>query len=468
MNDPLAIPSASVDLIYLDPPFNSKSDYNLPFKGKYKSSTPVAVFKDTWQWGAAQDATYDALAKGPTTKTIAQLIDIARRLEGPNTKYRLDAYLVNMAERLIAMKRVLKPTGSIYLHCDQTAGHYLKVLMDLIFGRANFRNEIVWCYTGPGSPKMRQFNRKHDNLFWYSVGDQWTFNKDRVLIPHNMKTQDNFKDGLRGSGFVDGAYGLNDGKVPETWWPQEKGNGLAIAARQKKQYLGYPTQKPLALLERIIIASSNPGDVILDPFCGCGTAVHAAEKLGRHWIGIDIARFSTGLIRNRLLKQCGHLSPTDIRMFGLPETSSDAVRLAADDKFEFEKWVCGTVGAEGMFHAPGSKGPDGGVDGLLKFYALREGMTIGSTEPDWAIVQVKGGKVTPDAVRALDNRVRHYKATAGVLICFEKYMRTVENNSPADTIDTLTGPYPKIQGLSVESLLQGELPKLPNLLRKAA
>ena len=324
LNDPLAIPPASVDLIYLDPPFNSKSDYNLPFKGKSKSAKPVTVFEDTWRWGDEQRAAYEKFAEGPSSRSIARLIDIARQLEGPATQYRLDAYLVNMAERLIAMRNVLKPTGSIYLHCDPTASHYLKALMDLIFGKDNFRNEIVWCYTGPGSPGMRQFNRKHDTLFWYARGDEWTFNRDAVRIDHHGKTKDNFKSGLRGSGFIEGNYDLADGKIPETWWPQQKGNGLAIAARQKKQYLGYPTQKPLALLERIILASSNEGDLVLDPFCGCGTTIHAAHDLGRRWIGIDVTRFASGLVKSRLLNNFGErnleesekwkaLEPADIR-----------------------------------------------------------------------------------------------------------------------------------------------------------
>ena len=214
------------------------------------------------------------------------------------------AYLCWLGVRLLEMRRVLREDGSIYLHINHTAHAWVKALMDAIFGRKNFRNEIVWCYTGPGSPGMRQFNRKHDTILWYSVSDQWCFNADDVRITHHSKTKGNFKEGLRGSGFQAENYDLSaGGKVPETWWIQEKGNGLAIAARQKNQYVGYPTQKPLALYERIIKASSNPGDFVLDPFCGCATTPVAAERLSRHWVGMDIWEKAHQTVIDRLQKE---------------------------------------------------------------------------------------------------------------------------------------------------------------------
>lgn len=385
-------------------------------------------------------------------------------MEPPTTKYRLDAYLTNMAARLIAMRRVISPAGSIYLHCDPTASHYLKIIMDAIYGKANFRNEIVWGYTGPGSPGMRQFNRKHDVILWYSAGDSWTFNADAVRIAHDAKTSENFKDGLTGSGFVADTYDLSpDGKVPETWWVQKKGNGLAIAARQKKQYLGYPTQKPLALLHRIIRASSNPGDLVLDPFCGCGTAVHAAESLGRRWIGIDVSAFSVGLIRKRVTGL--GVEPDDIRLLGVPVTPRMARDLAAQDKFEFEKWACGHIGAKGLFHDPGTKGPDGGADGVLEFFPMHWNE---KPKARYAVVQVKGGKVTPDSVGRLYNTVTKLGADAGVFVCFADQMRTVENERIRTEFKDVAGSYPVIQGLSVEDMLGGKQPRLPNLLQRAA
>ena len=465
LNDQLEIEPNSIDLIYLDPPFNSKSTYTLPFKAKDKSARPVDVFVDTWDWDEKERDAMERFKSGQATKNIYDLVRIVHRMEKGKEQLSTAAYLVNMAIRLIPAKTALKPTGSIFLHCDPSAGHYLKLLMDMIFGKDNFRNEIVWGYHGPGSPDMQQFNRKHDTIFWYSISDSWCFNKDAVRIKHDPKTEDNFKEGLTGSGFVADTYDLpTGGKVPETWWIPKKGNGLAIAARQKKQYLGYPTQKPLALLNRIIKASSNRGDIVLDPFCGCGTAVHAAEANGRQWVGIDISRFSTGLIRNRILSAFPHLSDDDLDMIGVPDTPEEARELARKDKFEFEKWVCGHIGAEGMFHEPGTKGADGGVDGVLKFVPLYMGQ---KPQEKTAIVQVKGGNVTPDAVRALSETIERFDAKAGVIICFNNQMRTVENNRNKRHFKDSTGEYPVIQGLSVEDMLDGAKPDLPNIMKKA-
>ena len=235
-----------------------------------------------------------------------------------------------MAIRIMELRRVLKPTGSIYLHCDPTANSYLRLLMDALFGKNNHRNEIVWCYTGPGSPSLRQFNRKHDTIYWYSAGEQWVFNADAVRMNHHGKTLANFKKGLRGSGFVEGKYELAKGKVPETWWAQEKGNGLAIAARHKSQYVGYPTQKPLALLQRIIKASSNTGDMVLDPFCGCATACIAAEMEEREWVGIDISPKAAELVERRMVKEVGVLY-AGIHREDIPQRTDMGLMLAYND-----------------------------------------------------------------------------------------------------------------------------------------
>jgi len=233
----------------------------------------------------------------------------------------MKAYLIMMAVRLLEMRRVLKDTGSIWLHCDPTASHYLKLLMDSIFGRKAYRNEVVWCYTGPGSPKMRQFNRKHDTIFWYSVGKTWTFNGDDVRIthvdggPYAGGFQGRMTQGIDAE--ISKEYGTK-GKIPETWWPQAKGNGLAVACRQKKQYVGYLTQKPLDLLDRIIRASSNPGDMVLDPFCGCTTALVAADRLNRHWAGIDLSPMAAKLVLKRLREDRGQLFDDVIHRKDIP------------------------------------------------------------------------------------------------------------------------------------------------------
>ena len=359
------------------------------------------------------------------------------------------------------MRRVLKKSGSLYLHCDPTASHYIKILMDSILGRKNFRNEIVWCYTGPSNTKSH-FPRKHDIILFYA-GQGGIFNKDKVRVRYKessftMGGSGSFTKGSSGRDHKHGASEqLARGKVVEDYWTD------IPALSVSKERLGYPTQKPAGLLERIIRASSKRDGVILDPFCGCGTAIYAAEKLGRRWIGIDISPFATGLVRQRVYRQC-NLRWKDVRMLGIPETPEDAKSLASQDKFEFEKWACGHVGAEGMFHQPGTRGADRGVDGMLKFYPLYEGR---KPKPHYAIVQVKGGGVSPDAVRALYATVKNFDAKAGVMLCFENQMSTVENNRNRDTFNDLTGTYPVIQGLSVEKMLRGQSPKLPNLLKAA-
>ncbi|MXV92441.1 MAG: site-specific DNA-methyltransferase, partial [Chloroflexi bacterium] len=231
-----------------------------------------------------------------------------------------------------------------------------------------------------------------------------------------------------------------------------------IPAARGIEHLGYPTQKPLALMERIIRASSNEGDTVLDPFCGCGTTVHAAEALGRKWLGIDISKFSTGLIRDRILHNFKYLNADDLDMRGTPDSVREARELARQDPFEFEKWVCGYIGAEGMFREPGERGADGGVDGVLKFFPIREGKKI---KPEYAIVQVKGGRVSADNVKALHETVRRYEATAGVMVCFADQLGTVENQRVKATFKDAWGSYPVIQGFSVESLLSDGQLDLP-------
>ena len=297
-----------VDLIYLDPPFNSKRFYSAPIGSKAAG----ASFKDMWKWDDINGAYLETLAeKYPALTTFINSVSI---INGKS----MAAYLTYMTQRIIEMHRILKDTGSLFLHCDAAACHYLKVVLDEIFGKKNFRNEIVWCYTGPGSPKMRQFNRKHDVIFWYSKGKKWTFNKKDVLLP--------YKDGTPHSGGFTEKDGkrldpneYTVGKVPETWWTD-----IAIAPRRKNEYMGYPTQKPLDLLKRIIKASSNEGDIVMDPFCGCATTCVAAQQLNRNWIGIDIEKQAVGILVERLSNDEGffkdftstHIPPqrTDVQL----------------------------------------------------------------------------------------------------------------------------------------------------------
>ena len=282
--------SASVDLIYLDPPFNSKADYAAPIGSKAAG----AEFKDTWSLSDVDITWLDLIEqKHPR---LNRVIHAAMSSSDKS-------YLIYMAIRLLEMKRLLKNTGSIYLHCDPTMGHYLKLVMDAIFGRGNLRNEIVWCYHGPGSPKMKQFNRKHDTIFWYSMGETWTFNRDAVRLPYkkgkNQRPISRFDpDGTHfTSEYIETMQ--QRGKVPETWWEHR------VVVRSKKENTGYPTQKPLFILQRIIKASSNKDDVVLDPFCGCATACIAAEMETRQWAGIDISPKAADLVKMRMQNDVG-------------------------------------------------------------------------------------------------------------------------------------------------------------------
>ena len=269
--------SECVDLIYLDPPFNSNADYAAPIG----SQAAGAAFKDTWtlsdvdaEWVNLIEAKHPALRR----VLLAAMSDSDK------------SYLVYMAARMLEMQRVLKPTGSIYLHCDPTMSHYLKLVMDAVFGRRNFRNEIAWCYTGPQNTR-KHYPRKHDILLFYSFGDA-TFNKDAIRVPSKWNELGGFSDPSR--------TGKNKGKVPEDWWHITFGPNTP-------ERTGYPTQKPLALLDRIIRASSNPGDVVLDPFCGCATAMVAADRAERKWAGIDISPKAVELVNLRLQQAMGSL-----------------------------------------------------------------------------------------------------------------------------------------------------------------
>jgi DNA modification methylase len=294
------IPSNSVDLIYLDPPFNSNRNYNVLFKDEHgtDSQAQIKAFDDTWHWGLdAEHAFAELLTEAPPH--ITEMIESMRDFIGSN---QMMAYLVMMTTRLIELHRVLKPTGSIYLHCDPTASHYLKMILDTIFGVKQFRNEIIWCYDTGGRAKTN-FPKKHDIIFWYSKTNTYIFNYDEVALPRDTTTmhepilhdennrlyQRNIKFGK------EYRYYLDKGVLPNDWWVDIQALNPA-----SKERLGYPTQKPLPLLERIIKAGSKPGDMILDPFCGCGTAVVAAEKLKRKWVGIDITHLGITAMKYRL------------------------------------------------------------------------------------------------------------------------------------------------------------------------
>ena len=261
--------SNTIDLIATDPPFNT---------GRNRESVG-GKYVDQFRWG--DNVHYEWMdqmrERGTEGEALIEVVEAAMHAHSLN----LGAFLCFMGVRLLEMKRVLKPTGSIYVHMDSTAGHYVKAAMDAVFGEKNFRNEIVWCYTGPNTPHIRQFPRKHDSIFWYAKTGDWAFNKDHVRVPYKESTKSrlNYDQAYFKEGEGDQSDRAEVGKIPEDWWDIPRARG--------KERTGWPDQKPIALYERIVLASSNPGDLVLDPFCGCGTTILAAKKNDRQWVGID-------------------------------------------------------------------------------------------------------------------------------------------------------------------------------------
>ncbi len=282
--------SESIDLVYADPPFNSNKNYEAPIGSKAAG----AAFKDTWTLSDVDVAWHGEIAE--REPRVYAAIDAAGIVHGKGMK----SYLIMMAVRLLELRRVLKPTGSLYLHCDPTANAYLRLLLDAVFGREHFRNEVVWCYTGPSSPRMKNFPRKHDTIFRYTRGAQWTWHGPRTPYKDPKQSLRRAMDGGAGISAYEAAKYRERGKLIEDYWTD-----IALAVRSPKERIGYPTQKPIKLLDRIVEASSNPGDVVLDPFCGCATACVSAESLGREWIGIDLSPVAATLVESRLGEQFG-------------------------------------------------------------------------------------------------------------------------------------------------------------------
>ena len=435
----------AVDLVYLDPPFNSKATYNVLFgeQNGSKAAAQIKAFEDTWTWDQAAARAYQEVVE--SGGEVAQALLAFRMFLGDSNML---AYLSMMAPRLVELRRALKPTGSIYLHCDPTASHYLKMLMDAVFNARTFRNEIAWCYHGPGSPGMRQFMRKHDVILWYARGPVWTFNADAVRMPHSPKTLANYKKGLVGSGFTGADHVIHQkGKVPEDWWP------MAIAPRGK-EYLGYPTQKPEALLERIIQASSNQGDIVLDPFCGCGTTIAVAQRLKRRWIGIDITHLAITLIKHRLRDAFGDQAAYQV--VGEPVSLPDAKALAENDPYQFQWWALGLVGARPIEQ---KKGSDKGIDGRLYFHDEAKG---GKTKQ--VLLSVKAGHTNVAHVRDLRGVIEREKAEIGVLITMQEPTQPMRTEAAsAEFYVSPWGKHPKLQVLTIADLLAGQGIDMPPL-----
>src|SRR3990167_3699111 len=348
-----------IDLIYLDPPFNSNKEYNILFKERLiKNNAQLRAFDDSWHWTEEAERTFEELIGARTSKTKidTEISDLMQGFEKILSRNDMMAYLVMMAIRLIELHRVLRKTGSIYLHCDPTASHYLKLILDVIFDKKNFRNEIIWCYRGAGYPK-KDFGKRHDIIFRYSKTDNYTFNLDDVREEYAEATKERFKHyiGNVRNGKDFGLQKLHPlGKQPDDWWQIQP---IAPSANER---LGYPTQKPEKLLDKIIKASSNKGDMVLDPFCGCGTTISVAEQLDRQWIGIDITTLAINLIKYRLKKQFPKKN-IKINLDGIPKDIAGAKELALKNRFEFQYWALSLVNA-----VPSKKKTaDEGIDGHI-------------------------------------------------------------------------------------------------------
>ncbi|MBU4332581.1 restriction endonuclease [Patescibacteria group bacterium] len=458
------IPDESFDLIYLDPPFNSSRSYNVLFKeGLQDSPAQIRAFEDSWHWTRDSKQAFDYLVR-KTNQNISNLMLALEQILGHNDVL---AYLSMMTVRLIELHRVLKKTGSLYLHCDPTASHYLKIVLDVIFGKRNFRNEIVWTYRR-WPAKSRAFQRMHDILFFYVKDGKNSYTFNTIYQPLADITVKIHKGKKQRATFIDGRRLSRDQEeesvgtpLPDYWY-------IPAIAGHAKERLGYPTQKPEALLKRIIEVSSNQGDWILDPFCGCGTTIAVAEKLERNWVGIDITVLAINLIKHRLRGQNG-LGRKQIHVDGLPTDLTSAKELFKKDPFEFEYWALDMVNAmpAQSKSKENMRGADKGIDGIIRFH--RDKLN-GKSEYGQAIVQVKGGKVQRNQIATLKSDVEREKAEAGIFITLEKATKPMQEE--AIDAGTFTVPltnkfeFPKIQILTVEELLQGKRPNLPRGLVK--
>ncbi len=503
LRDSKIFPDASVDLVYLDPPFNSNADYNVLFReaSGEASQAQFHAFTDTWIWADAAE-TYSEFVDDCPNTAVVEMMDALHDLLRNSP---MMAYLAMMAPRLVELHRILKPTGSLYLHCDPTASHYLRVLLDGVFGAANFRNEIIWKRRVGMSSAVHEstcFGTCTDILLFYAKSDDTPFHPQYNLndpdyqryIEERFTSVDEKGRRFQPTSLVNPArrpnliYEYKGYKPPANGWmitrekmeqwdkegriyfPKDKNGRLRRKSfadelkgmpiqnlwtdvpelnSQSDERLGYPTQKPQALLERILEASSNKGDVILDPFCGCGTTIHAAQKLGRQWIGIDVTYLAINLIKRRLKDAFGDDAYFEER--GQPTDFDSARALAKLDKWQFQQWALSLIDARPRTNGDG-KGADRGVDGMLYFYESKD-------KRERILVQVKGGGVKRNDVATLLGDVNNQKFVAGILITLERPTKPMREEAVDAGRYTSKlwhdKDYPKIQILTIEGLLGG-------------
>jgi len=493
------IPDASVDLVYLDPPFNSNASYNILFKEHdgARAASQIKAFEDSWRWDANAALTYQETVE--SGGKISETLQAFLKLVGESDML---AYLSMMAPRLQELRRALKPSGSIFLHCDPTASHYLKLLMDAVFGPKHFRNEIIWQRTNAKGLAFTRFASNHDVLLWstkedvctwhpqysphdpeyvrkfyryvepetgrrYRLADLTNPNKNRPNLTYEFLgvtrvwrwTQDRMKEAYKKGLIIQSRQGA----VPalKRYLDEQEGNpvgdiwtDILPVQAQAAERLGYPTQKPLALLERIVDACSNPGDVVLDPFCGCGTTIDAAQKLGRRWIGIDVTHLAINLIRHRLKDTYGDDIAKTYEVVGEPTSVPDARVLAEQDPYQFQWWALGLVGAR---PADPKKGADKGIDGRLYFH---DNPSSGATKQ--IVFSVKAGKISVAHVRDLCHVVDRENADMGVLISMHAPTQPMRAEAAsAGFYSSPWGRHPKVQLLTVGDLLRGMRVDMP-------
>lgn len=519
------IPGESVDLIYLDPPFNSKATYNVLFAEKNGTApaAQVKAFEDFWHWDMKAEETYhEVVTQGP--KKLADLLQAFRAFLGQND---MMAYLTMMAIRLVELRRVLKSAGSIYLHCDPTASHYLKLVMDAVFGPKSFINEVTWKRSSAHSDAtqgMRRFGKIRDILLVYTKSSNYTWNtiytpydkeylekEYRHVAPSGRRYKKTDLTAAKPGGDTEYDWFIKRKSVPNSaweadlteeyknplqgyeykairpykgrYWAYSKENMVGFSKEGRLVYgktgmprlvqyadempgvplqdlwddispasgaedLGYPTQKPEALLERVIKSSSQQGDLVLDPFCGCGTAVSVSEGLGRRWIGIDITHLAIGLIKRRLTGNFpSDLSPYEV--IGVPQDLRSAEALARQDRYQFQYWALNLIDA----HPIGEQkmGADKGVDGYINFVDANK-------DYKKVVVQVKSGHVSVKQIRDLLGVMAREKAAIGAFITLERPTRNMtEEAVTAGFYEPIQGgpKYPSMQILTIEGLLEG-------------
>jgi DNA modification methylase len=498
----------SVDLIYLDPPFNSKQDYNVIFRerGGKRSTSQELVFGDTWEWSPKADEVCKELIEGGGP--LSEVIRAFRTFLGTSD---MMAYLTMMAPRLRELHRVLKPTGSLYLHCDPTASHYLKMLMDAVFGPQFFRNEIIWKRTTAHSSAKR-FAPVHDVLLYFSKTKACTWNPARIAYSQDyLDKYYRFDDGdghlywradLCAAGVRHGESGkpwrgIDPGAKGMHWkftisklqeldaegriyWPKrgtvpqykryrKELKGKAVADIWDDidrinpvggERLGYPTQKPAALLDRIIRASSNEGDLVLDPFCGCGTAVEVAETLRRRWIGIDVTHLATAIIKQRLASAFGLSVFKSVKVIGEPVNPAEAEALAREDKFGFQCWAVGRLGAPPIEQR---RGADRGIDGRIYFHD-------DTGAPKQIIISVKAGEhVGPAFVRELRGVIERERTEMGIFVCVKEPTAEMRREAAgAGTYRSINGTFPRLQIVTVPDIFADKPLNIPGRLNPYA